>query len=54
MMKQLESSISAFAHMAVICTFGLAVSIGVAGVGKKVSGCSTCMPVFAEGIVRRT
>lgn len=48
MIKQLEQTISAFAHLALVCTFGLAISIGVAGIGKSRTGCGACMPAFAE------
>lgn len=47
MIKQLEQTISAFTHLAVACTFGLAVSIGVAGLSKTRAGCSACVPTFA-------
>jgi hypothetical protein len=48
MIHQLEKTISAFAQLAVACTFGLAITIGVAGIGKTQFGCADCMPKFAD------
>jgi hypothetical protein len=35
MIKSLETAVSAFTQLAVVCSFGLSVAIGIAGVAKS-------------------
>lgn len=47
--KHLETVIAAFAQMTVVCTFGLAVAIGAAGLARAKLPllCPDCTPAFA-------
>jgi hypothetical protein len=47
MIKSLEAAVSAFMQLTVVCTLGLSIAIGVAGVTKSKSpfGCSDCAAI---------
>jgi hypothetical protein len=59
MMQQIENVISAFAQLAVACTLGLSLAIGVAGITNssmplKCLDCSPTMALATDTAVRRT
>jgi hypothetical protein len=49
MLNDVQHYVSIFAHLAVACTFGLSLAIGVAGAShaKTPLGCRTCADVAA-------